>query len=235
MKSQYDSKTWAAETKVGRRIFNYNFRIKSADVKEWPLLKTVPMHRDAELVETSYLVQGDGDPERYLIRINTAELSEWRAAQRHLLEMLNHCMRPDIPRGTGNAAALGDISFVARASQSDIPGGIQFTRGNIAVAVNSVGAVIIDVTPVAIAVDQLLREPADKLASVRRLARDRTPQNVVTRLGQASILLPDLRDLGEAWLKAIVPDGEVRRRGNALVYTSRQKGKKAVQVYSIKR
>jgi hypothetical protein len=43
----------------------------------------------------------------------------------------------------------------------------------------------------------------------------------------------DLGSLGDAWLKVIVPDGEVHRRGDALVYLASEPGRKAVQVFSI--
>ena len=233
MESKYDSKTWATETSLGRRVFNHNFRIKGSDVADWPLLKAVPMHKDERLAETTFVVRSKDSPERHLISVNVTELADWRAAQKHLLEILDHCMRPDIPRGTGGAATVGDVSFVARAPESDIPAAIQFTRGNIAVAVSSVGSVNIDVSAVAAAVDRLLSEPTGKLPSIKKLAKALAPKTVVIRSKEGSRLVRSLKATGDAWLKVIVPDGELRREDNALVYVSRKHGKKSVRIASM--
>jgi len=153
-----------------------------------------------------------------------------KRAQKHLTEILDHNMRPDLP---GSIVGLGDISFVTRAPQSDIPAAIQFTRGNIAVAVNSVGSVTIDVSSVATTIDRLLGDPTAKLPSVRRLTTAQPPKTVVAKGREGSTLVKDLKNVGNAWLKVIVPDGELRRKENTIVYVSRQ-GKKAVHIYSIK-
>jgi len=233
LKSKYDSKTWATETNAGRRVFNHNFRIKGSDVADWPLVKAVLMHKDKRLVETTFVVRGKDSPDRHLISVNVTELPDWRSAQKHLLEILDHCMRPDIPRGSGDAATVGDVSFVARAPESDVPAAIQFTRGNIAVAVSSVGPVNIDVSAVAAAVDRLLSEPTEKLPSIKKLAKVQAPKSVVIRSKEGSRLVKSLKATGDTWLKVIVPDGELRREDNALVFVSRKHGKKSVQIVSV--
>ncbi len=233
MESHYDIKAWAEETKLGQRIFNYNFRIQGHELKGWQLLKAVPMHKDARLAEVTYLVQSEEAADRQMVRMNIAELADWRAAQKHLLAILDHSMRPDLPRGTGKLGALGDISLVARAPQSDIPAAVQFARGNIAVAVNSVGTVTIDVSEIAATVDHLLTEPPAKLPSIRKLSKPRPPKAVLLKGKEGATLVKDLKKVRDAWLKVIVPDGELRRKGDALVYISRQPGKKVVRIYAI--
>ena len=234
MESQYDLKAWASETTRGRRVFNHNFRMSGRELAGWQLLKAVPMHRDRSLTETAYVWQSKEAPDRQVIRVSVAELPDWRSAQKHLRDALAHSMRPDLPRGTGGLADVGDVEFVARVVPSDVPAAIQFARGNIAVAVNSVGSVAIDVSDVASGVDRTLAEPPAKMASPRTMAKRLSPKTVTVRRRAGVDLVKDLRRVGDRWLKAIVPDGELRRRGNVLVYKSSEPGKKAVQIYSIR-
>src|SRR5260370_20922895 len=97
MESDYDTKAWSRETELGRRIFNYNFRMFGREITGWELLKAVPMHRDRTLSEMTYLWQNKSAPKQQLVRVNVGELPDWRSAQKHLLGMLENSMRPDIP------------------------------------------------------------------------------------------------------------------------------------------
>jgi hypothetical protein len=234
MESQYDLKAWASETTRGRRLFNHNFRMSGRELAGWQLLKAAPMHRDRSLAETTYLWQRKEAPDRQVVRVNLAELPDWRAAQKHLRDALAHCMRPDLPRGTGGLAEVGDVELVARAAPSDVPAAIQFSRGNIAVAVNSVGSVAVDVSYLAAGIDRALADPPAKVASLRTMAKRLTPKTVTVKRREGVHLVKDLSKVGERWLKAVVPDGELRRKGNALLYTSPEPGKKDVQIYSIR-
>jgi hypothetical protein len=234
METQYDIKAWAGETALGKRVFNYNFRMLGREVTGWQMLKAVPMHRDRTLSETTYLWQSKDAPDRQLVRVNVGELADWRAAQKHLLEMLGHSMRPDLPRGTGKLAEVGDIEFVARAPGSDIPAAVQFTRGNVAVAVNSVGSVTIDVSDIAAIVDRVLSESPTGVPSLRTRAKPQPPKTVLIKGKEGASLVKDLKKVGDAWLKVIVPDGELRRKGDALVYVTPQAGRKTVQIFSIR-
>lgn len=230
---QYDVKAWARETTTGRRLFNYNFHLVGRDVAEWELVKTVPMHRDDTLVETTYLWQRKSAPDR-LIRISVSELADWRAAQDRLLDLLNHAMRPDIPRGADKLAEIGDIQYVARATPSDIPGGIQFARGNVAVAVDSVGSVIVDVSGIAAGVDQQLVEPTSA-SPARAKSMKPSTQTVAGKAKVDVTVISDLRTRAKEWIKVIAPDGELRRKGNTLVYTSPRAGRKSIKILAARR
>jgi hypothetical protein len=139
-----------------------------------------------------------------------------------------------IPRGTGTLAALGDIEFVARAAQSDIPAAIQFTRGNFAVAVNSVGSVSMDVSDISSIVDRMLMEPPIRIPSLRKYAKQIAPRSVRTRGTEEAALIKDVKFAGDAWLKVIVPDGELRRRDGAIEYMTKRPGPKPVQIFVIR-
>ena len=106
-----------------------------------------------------------------------------------------------------------------------------FVRGNIAVSVNSVGSVTIDVSEIAAIVDRLLTEPP-AMPSLRewpnRDRRKRFSSKVRKRAAGER-----LKKVGDGWLKVMIPDGELRRKGDAVIYISRQPGKKVVRIYAI--
>src|SRR5260370_33877190 len=84
MESDYDTKAWSRETELGRRIFNYNFRMFGREITGWELLKAVPMHRVSTLSEMTYIWQNKSAPKQQLVRVNVGELPDWRSAQKHL-------------------------------------------------------------------------------------------------------------------------------------------------------
>jgi len=229
----YDTKAWARETTLGRRVFNHRFRMLGREFAGWRLLKTVPMHQDGSVSEVAYLWQGEAAPEQQLIRVNVREVGSWREAQKHLLGMLQESMRAGLPRGTGRLAELGDVQFVARSVPSDVPAAIRFSRGNIAVDVDSVGSTTLDVSELALGVDRLLGEAPTQVPSLRRLARLQTPKTATIKGKEGVALVKDLAKAGDQWLKVIVPDGELRRKGQSIVYTAPQPARKAVQVFAI--
>jgi hypothetical protein len=233
MDSPHDVKAWASETTVGRRVYNYDFRLRGREIKGWRLIKTVPMRSDRTMSETTYLWQDTDAPDRNLVRVNVVELVDWRRAQKYLLDVLAHTMRPDLPRGTGDLGDVGDVEFVARSLDADVAAAVMFTRGNIAVVINSVGSVNVDVSEIAVLVDRMLREPPARVPSLRTVAKRQTPKSVQARRRQATPLVRNLRKTGDRWLKVIVPDGEVQRKGDALAYLSPQPGRKTVQIFAI--
>jgi hypothetical protein len=230
MPTPYDASGWADETTLGRRIFNHNVRLTGREAPGWTLVKVAPMHRDERLAETAYLLQEKSpDGARRQVRVGIHELPDWRAAHQQLLAILAHAMRPDLPRAAGRLAALGDVAFVAAEPRTDIPAAISFTRGNVAVTLSSVGGTTADVSPIAAAIDQALKDPPAKSPALRRRARPTPPETVEA----AGALIDRLSSHGDAWVKALVPDGELHRRGEALVYTPAEPGRKAVQVFVV--
>ena len=145
-------------------------------------------------------------------------------------------MRPNIPRGTGKVASVGDVNLVARDLRSDFVAAIQFTRGNVAVVINSIGQVNIDVSEIAASVDRSISESPTKQPSLRTLAKRQTPNTVVIKAKESATLVKSIKKVseGNTWLKVIVPDGEVVRKGDALLYSSPKPGKKTVQIFAIR-
>ena len=60
MEPQYDVEQWAAETTLGRHIFNYNYRMTGSELRGWELLKTVSMQIEPGITEQVYMWQKKG-------------------------------------------------------------------------------------------------------------------------------------------------------------------------------
>jgi hypothetical protein len=237
MDASYNVEEWASATSHGRHVFNYNFHLVGDEFKGWELLKVVPMEGRQQLKESVYIWQSKPDPGREMLRIGVGERNDWRAAQERLQEELSHSMRPNIPRGTGKLAVLGDVSLVARESVSDAAAAIFFARGNVFLSLASVGERNVEVSEFAIRLDRLLSEPPSRAELDKGRVRVRAPKGVTVRTGRAHVLienLPATAPRGQ-WLKIIAPDGELTRRGDALIYSSPQGGKKQIGIFIMRK
>jgi hypothetical protein len=236
MGGQYDVQEWAAATTRGRHVFNHNYRLLGGEFRGWELLKVVAMKTGQVPDEKVYLWSSKGDPGRDMVRVGIVERSVWRLAQERLRDELANSMRPDIPRGTGTSAKLGDVSFVSRDPQSDVPAAISFTRGNVCVLVNSVGERNVDVSELATRLDRLLNEPPAEAKVEKWRVRVRLPKAVVAKAEEAHVLIKNLEAAARRgeWLKIIAPDGELTRRDNALIYVSPKGGKRRINIFEFR-
>jgi hypothetical protein len=60
---------------------------------------------------------------------------------------------------------------------------------------------------------------------------------VTVRAGEAYTLIENLQETAprRGWLKIIVPDGELNRKGETLIYVSAQEGEKQVGTFAVSR
>jgi hypothetical protein len=229
-----DLEDWAAATDLGRRVFNFNYRMTGSEIRGYELVNIVDMRSEPDLTERVYMWEKKGSDGKQLIRVGIAEAAEWRRAQAQLQSQLGESMRPDIPRGTGKLAKLGDISFAAGDDRAAIAA-VSFVRGNLSVTVDSAGSEPVDVAAVATSLDRLFSAPpkAQELAEARVVDRSPAPLEVPKA---ASIALPERLPepvLSNGWLKVIVPDGEIGRDGDRLIYRSAEEGTKRIEQYLV--
>ncbi|MEK7408691.1 MAG: hypothetical protein AAB225_26795 [Acidobacteriota bacterium] len=236
MNSHYDVQEWAAATTRGRQVFNYGYRLTANDLKGWKLLKVVTLQEGRDLTDKAYIFQSTSDPEHEMVRVGITERNHWRLAQESLHQHLMNCMRSDIPRGTKQLAQVGDVIFVGREPQTDIAGAISFTRGNVCVVVSSAGAKSVDVSGIAVRLDRALSEPPAKAELDKGLVRARTPKTAAVTANRPFVLIEKLPEAARGgWLKVIVPDGELSRKGDGLIYVSPQGGEKRVDTFAARR
>lgn len=233
MAENYDVKEWARETTRGRRVFNFNIRLTGKEIRGFALVKTVTMRSAPGLTETAYIWQSKASPNLEAFRINVTECDSWREAHESLRGLLLGSMHPDIPPGTRELATIGDVVYAGRRAADDMTKSIAFTRGNALISVNSGGSRDIDVSNVASLIDAALNDvPTTKDIDSGKVRRVKLAP-VAGRANQAHTLvdnLPNTAPKGQ-WLKIIVPDGELGRRANALIYTPAETGEKRVESF----
>ena len=115
----YDLDDWEAATDLGRRLFNYNYRMTGREIRGFELVNTVDMQPGPGLTERVYVWEKKGSAGKQLIRIGITETDQWRRAQAELQAQLVHSMRPTIPRAKGKLARLGDVSYAAGPEDAD--------------------------------------------------------------------------------------------------------------------
>jgi hypothetical protein len=233
MESQHDIEQWAAETDLGRHIFNYNFRMTGNELRGWELLKTVNLQSEPGVTERVYMWQKKKSEGQQLVRISIAELPSWWNAQGQLSNELDHSMRPDIPRGTGKLANTGDINFIGKPPESKVVASMLFTRGNLSVSISSAGEKSVDVSKIAALLDHMFSEPPDKADVEKGTVAALSPKSLQVRENEAFTVIETIPEpvARGGWLKVIAPDGELRREDDALVYVSPKSGRKRIGKY----
>ena len=223
MNADRDTARWAAETTLGRRLYNHNVLVRGTELRGWEPLKATRAEPEPGVAEQVLLLrraqreQGDAD-----LRIDILEAADWRQAQLLLLRALEDCMNPDVPRATGALAQAADIAFAARGSEDRV-GATFAARGNVMFRVTSLSAEAgTEVPGWTRKLDALLTQ-APAQASPDGSA-------VKAQRGEAVELIADVASAaGPGWLKVIVPDGEVRREGQRLVYVADKAGSRRIE------
>ncbi len=234
MDTPYDLQAWADATTRGRRLYNYNYRMSGDELRGWELINVVPMEHAPGHHETVYLWERKGSDGQELVRIGIAEADDWRAAQYQLHEQLRHSMRPDLPRGTGKLAAVGDINYVGQEPGSTRVASLVFSLGNVTIAISSVGDKTVDVSVIAQSLDHTLGEPPAK-EELKTGKVERLPLTALkVKKGQMTTLIERLPERATTgWHKFIAPDGEIKREDDAIVYVSASAGEKKIERYLV--
>ena len=234
MDTPYDLQAWADATSRGRRLYNYNYRMSGDELRGWELINVVPMENAPGHHEIVYLWEKKGSAGQELVRIGIAESDDWRAAQYQLHEQLRHSMRPDLPRGTGKLAAVGDVNYAGQEPGGKLVASLVFSLGNVTFAISSVGDKTVDVSAIAQRLDHTLGEPPAKEELKTGKAERLATAALKVKKGQMSTVverLPERATTG--WHKLIAPDGELKREDDAIVYVSPSTGEKKVERYHV--
>lgn len=226
---------WAANTTVGRHIFNYNYRMTDTTLRDWELVNVVEAENEPGLTEKIYIWEKTGSRGKTLVRIGISEHNDWRLAQAQLQSHLMHSTRPNIPREFGKLAEIGDVIFACQPRDAKVVAAAFFTRGNVTVTVSSVGETVIDISNIVSMLDRALSETPSTQEIKKGLAEELAPRSFEAMKGETVKVIDKLPEpvARSGWIKIIAPDGELRREEDSVVYVSSQAGEKKVGQYWI--
>jgi hypothetical protein len=184
----HECATWAAATRPGRGVFNYNYRLVGVELPGRTLVDSTEAAGSAGVLGRAYLwseSRHSGAPGS--LRVLLCEAADWGGAQAALVERAAARPWPTSRVRRGRLRRLGDLCLASDAvGFRRIRTAVHFARGNMAVLMASVGKVQADVTPLAGRIDrQLIREPKGRdlwgarsctevwlrLCSIRRASR----------------------------------------------------------------
>jgi hypothetical protein len=236
MESKYNKNEWEQGTTLGRRLFAYNYGMRGNEFAGWELIKTIFMENELGVGEKIYMWKRKKSQEDELVQVSVTESSYWRHAQHHLMNQLQHCMRPDIPRGKGKTASIGDVQYIGQAPDSKEIAAVFFSRGNLQINVRSVGTKPVDVVTLAKKLDNRFIKPPTKTEEKAGLVSTLKPGKLKVKKAERAILLDKLPEPTprSGWTKVLVPEGELRRDGDILYFTGEKAGQKSVEILNFK-
>jgi hypothetical protein len=236
MESKYDQNEWEQGTALGRRLFIYNYGMKGNEFAGWELIKTAVMESGPGVEEKIYMWQRKKSQEEELVQVSVFESSYWRHAQHHLMNQLHHCMRPDIPRGKGKTAGIGDVQYIGQAPESKDTTAVFLSRGNLQINIRSVGKKPVDVVSLAKKLDNRFIKPPTKTEEKAGLVSALKPGKLKVKKDERAVVLDTLPEpvSRSGWIKVNVPEGELRRDGDVLYYTCEKAGQKNVEILNFR-
>lgn len=234
--NEYDQNEWEQETTLGRHLFVYNYAMRGNEFAGWELIKTTVMENEPGVAEKIYMWKRKKSQEEELVQVSVMESSSWRHAQHHLMNQLHHCMRPDIPRGTGKTAGIGDVQYIGQASGSEDIAAVFFSRGNLQINIRSVGKKPVDVVTLAKKLDNRFIKPPTKTEEKAGLVSTLKPGKLKVKKDEKAVVLEKLPEpvSRSGWIKVNVPEGELRRDGDVLYCTCEKAGQKNVEILNFR-
>jgi len=231
MASIYDLKAWEQETKLGRRLYIHNYGMKGTEFAGWELIKTSLVETSPDRTEKIYIWKHKKSKDEQLVQVRVVESNYWRNALQHLQEQLEHCMRPDIPRGRGKTAKIGDIQHAGQTPTNETAA-LFFTRGNLQISITSVGMATVDITALAKTLDDRLTKPPTKTEEKAAEVTRQKPLKIKAKKQAMTVLIETLDAPGprSGWTKVMATDGEIRKEGDTLFFFGEEGGERTVEI-----
>ena len=232
MDSGYDTKQWAAKTDLGQRLFIYNFNMFGNEFSGWELVNSVITEIEPSVSQKIYIWKKTKAKDEQLVHVSIVERSYWQHAQLQLKNELKHCMRPDLPKGKGKTASLGDVRYIGDLPDSNQVAAVFFSRGNLQITIRSVGQSTVDVVKFAKAMDGRFVKPPTKAEEKSGFAKKIKPAKITAKKEVKTVVVDKLSKSvpRSGWLRAMSDDGELRRDDDTLNCIYQKGGKKEIEL-----
>lgn len=235
MDSHHDIEGWLASTAGKRQVFNFNYRMTGDELRGWQLVNAAVMEVRPGASERIYIWEKSGSHGKALLRVGLVELEDARTALLMLQDTLRHTMRPDLPAAPRSLARSADIAFANQAEGSRHVASVNFTLGNLAVTVASVGETEVDVSAVVTLLGKLLGAAPSTESLKQRTARRLFKEPAKAGSRGAGRLVEELPEVEQGvWVKVLAPAGRLRREGRSLIYEASEGGAEQVEGFAVK-
>jgi hypothetical protein len=235
MDTHHDIETWQAATAGKRQVFNFNYRMTGDELRGWQLVNTVVMQERPGASERIYIWEKSGSHGKALLRVGLVELEDTRTAMLVLQDTLRHTMRPDLPAAPKALARSADVAFASQAEGSKQVASVNFTLGNLAVTVASVGETEVDVSGVVTLLGKLLGAAPSSESLKQGTARSLFEEPAKAGSRGAGRLVEELPEVEQGvWVKVLATAGRLRREGRSLVYEAPESGAQQVEGFAVK-
>ncbi len=244
MNTPHDMAAWRVAAAGVPPLFIHNYRMHGAELKGWELVNVADMADSPGATEHVYLWARKGSEGKALLRVSISEFNDTGSALLGLQSVLANSMNPDVAPAPKALAPAAGVAFAARgvatkgakAAKGDLHAA-WLQLGNLSLRIDSAGDDAADVTPlVKLLATRLTKPPTDKAlagsqaSEIKPAARAR-----VAVAGDAAPLIESLAEHTQrgAWVQVLAPTGELRREGDAVVYSGPASGQRAARSFAV--
>jgi len=239
MNTPNDMGAWRAAAAGVPALFIHNYRMRGAELKGWELVNVADMADSPGATEHVYVWARKGRDGKALLRVAVSEFSDVGSALAGLRAVLANSMNPEAHAAPNALVPGAGVAFAARAAASK---GAKAAKaelqaawlqlGNLTLRIDSVGDEPADVAPlVKLLATSFTKPPSDK-ALAGSQASEVKPG---TRAGAAAPLIENLAEHTQdsRWVQVLAPSGDLRREGDAVLYTGTAAGRRAARSFVI--
>lgn len=247
MNTPHDMGAWRAAAAGVPPVYIHHYRMRGAELKGWELVNVAEMADSPGAIEHVYLWARKGRDGKALLRVAISEFTDIGSALLGLHGVLANSMNPDVPPAPKTLAPAAGVAFAARAAvvkgaksaKADLHAA-WLQLGNLTLRIDSVGDEPADVTPLTRLLATRFAKPPSDAARAGPLLHELKPPArpraaVAAEPGAAAALIENLRDhtQGGGWVQVLAPSGELRREGDAVLYTGPAAGRRAARSFVI--
>ncbi len=248
MNTPHDMAAWRVAAAGAPALFIHHYRMRSAELKGWELVNVANMADAPGAIEHIYMWAKKGSEGKALLRVSISEFSDVGSALLGLQGVLANSMNPDIAPAPKALAPAAGVAFAARGGAAKgATKGAKATKGdlhaawlqlgNLSLRIDSVGDDAADVAPlVKLLATRFTNPPTDKaLAGSQASEIQPAARARAAVAGEATPLIESLAEHTQrgAWVQVLAPTGELRREGDAVVYSGPASGQRAARSFAV--
>lgn len=243
MNTPHDMGAWRVAATGVPPVYIHNYRMRGTELKGWELVNVAVMADVPGAAEHVYLWAKKGRDGKALLRVAISEFTDMGSALLGLQAVLANSMNPDVPPAPTALVPAAGVAFAARAAVAKGAKGAKadlhaawVQLGNLTLRIDSVGDEPADVSPaVKLFATRFTLPPSDAMLAGPHASELTLPARARAAAGDAAPLVERLSDHteGSGWVQVLAPAGELRREGDAVLYTGPAAGRREARSFAM--